>query len=266
MITILGATGFIGRHLATRLRELGTDCFCPGRNEPLTPRALGHVIYCIGLTADFRQRPYETVEAHVCKLGDVLRHCEFDSLLYLSSTRVYGLYGPLAKEEDTLRVSSSNSGDLYNISKLMGESLALSSSRSTRVARLSNVYGDDFSSNNFLNSIVRDAVCSGKVTLRTTLDSAKDYVGVRDVVNCLIKIVTNGKSRVYNVAAGFNVSNRELAEALQSLTGCEVSVTRDAKQKVLPTIDVGRIRGEFDFTPGSLLDEMPTLVETCRRR
>jgi len=31
----------------------------------------GHVIYCIGLTADFRQKPFETIEAHVSKLAEV---------------------------------------------------------------------------------------------------------------------------------------------------------------------------------------------------
>ena len=34
--------------------------------------------------------PFDTIRAHVSVLSEVLEHAEFESLLYLSSTRVYG--------------------------------------------------------------------------------------------------------------------------------------------------------------------------------
>src|SRR5215204_2623584 len=89
MFTILGASGFIGSRLAKRLGALGLEYQGVGRHDVLPAASLGNVIYCIGLTADFRSRPFDTVEAHVCKLLHVLRNCEFDLLLYLSSTRLY---------------------------------------------------------------------------------------------------------------------------------------------------------------------------------
>src|SRR5919197_813364 len=65
-VTVLGASGFIGGHLAKHFRALGYECLTPGRNEPsLYETDLGDVIYAIGLTADFRQRPLDTIEAHV---------------------------------------------------------------------------------------------------------------------------------------------------------------------------------------------------------
>jgi nucleoside-diphosphate-sugar epimerase len=33
MITVLGSAGFIGSHLANRLRESGIEHYCPARNE-----------------------------------------------------------------------------------------------------------------------------------------------------------------------------------------------------------------------------------------
>ncbi len=50
---------------------------------------LGHAFYCIGLTADFRSRPFETIEAHCGLLKEVLSGSRFSSFVYLSSTRVY---------------------------------------------------------------------------------------------------------------------------------------------------------------------------------
>src|SRR5687768_14738265 len=89
MITVLGSQGFVGRHVVQELEQRGLPYFAPPREAPLSGTPLGDVIYCIGLTADFRSRPFETVEAHVVKLRDVLEGCDLDSLLYLSSTRVY---------------------------------------------------------------------------------------------------------------------------------------------------------------------------------
>ena len=77
--TVLGASGFIGSHVANLARREGHDVDCPGRDENLDGRHLGHVIYSIGLTSDFRQRPHDTVTAHVTKLQEILTRTTFDS-------------------------------------------------------------------------------------------------------------------------------------------------------------------------------------------
>ena len=151
--TILGASGFIGSNLVKFLEQKGVECFCPERDYQYTKKEdLGHVVYCIGMTSDFRFKPVETIEAHVCKLNQVLNNSLFSSFLYLSSTRVYN--GCVSGDESSnLSVNPNDFSDLYNISKIMGESVCLSKeNEKIRVARLSNVIGDDFNSSNF-NSI-----------------------------------------------------------------------------------------------------------------
>ena len=234
MITVFGAGGFIGSHLVRHLRDSGIEHRAPARDE-LPSAPLGHVIYCIGLTADFRTRPLDTVEAHVCRLLDVVRTCTFDSLLYLSSTRLL-----------------SGRQDLYNLSKATGEALVLSIDGG-RVARLSNVYGPG-QSPTFLTEIVEEAETRGSITLRTTLDSAKDYVSVDDAVRLLVQIALHGRERVYNVASGVNVTNEELTAAIARRTGCKVTVAPDAERIVFPPVDVAAIRAEFGFTPSSIKD------------
>ena len=266
-ITVLGASGFIGSHVARKLEAAGSGPYLPGRDEPLAGRDLGHVIYCIGLTADFRTRHFDTVEAHVCKLKEVLQGCRYNSFLYLSSTRVYASGGATAAEEDSLRVTPADAGDLYNISKLMGESLTLScGGERARVVRLSNVYGGDFNSDNFLSAVIREAVTSGRVSLNTTLDSAKDYVNVDDVAGALIRISTEGRERLYNLAGGVNVANRDLMCEISRLTKCRVEVTPEARTVIFPRISIERMRGEFGFEPSQVLDDIERLVklyESC---
>ena len=265
MITVLGASGFIGSHLVRRLTELGIRHDAPSRDENRPRQNCGHIIYCIGLTADFRTRPFDTVQAHVCKLMQVLRDWEFDSLLYLSSTRLYGNELTAANEEDGFRFNTSNPSDLYNLSKAMGESIALSCGRKTRVARLSNIYGEDLNSDNFLPSIIGDALAKHKVVLHTTRDSAKDYLSIGVAAQGLIDIATRGRERIYNLAGGVNVSNGQIVQKLSQLTGCEVEFVPDAKTINFPVIDISRMQTEFGFQPSDLLSDLEQLVDFYRQ-
>jgi len=265
--TVFGATGFLGSHLVAGLRRQGVECRTPGRNDhSVYTNDLGHVVYCVGLTADFRERPLDTARAHVCALLDVLEKGRFHSFLYLSSTRVYG--GLERGEEDAVfRVDPRSTSDVYNLSKLMGESLCFALGRpQVRVVRLSNVYGEDWSSSNFLTAVIRAAIDEGRVELRTPFDSAKDYVGVDDVVKILLQVAVKGRRQLYNVASGVNVSNRDLLAVLQRLTGCGVTGGSPEPAVVFPPISISRAQEEFDFAPASVLESLPALVSSYRAK
>ena len=262
MITVLGASGFIGSRLVERLAALGRKHLTVRRGDETPSGPLGTVIYCIGLTADYRSRTFDTVEAHVCKLLEVLREADFESLLYLSSTRLYGA-SESTSEETPIRVSPL---DVYNASKLAGESLVLNCGRPGRVVRISNVYGNDFDSNNFLSTIITDAITQQKVVLQTSAGSAKDYISVDNVVDGLIAIATRGKERIYNLASGVNVSNHELTEALRNATGCTVEYSPSAPLVSFPPINIDRVRAEFDLQTSSVLNDMPQLIDAYTRR
>lgn len=263
--TVLGGSGFVGSNLVRWLRARKLSCWSPARGEALFGSPLGHVIYCIGLTADFRERPFDTVRAHVCALPEMLERGDFESFLYLSSTRVYSAASAGA-EHASLVVDPVHPDDFYNISKIMGESLCLSSKRSgVRVARLSNVYGRDFASNNFLTSILRDAISKNRVVLRTSMESQKDYISVQDVISLLPRIAVHGSQQIYNVASGVNTSNRAIVDKLQQLIGCSVEIAADAPTIRFPGISIDRARAEFGFRPSHLLDALDGLVDDYRR-
>jgi len=263
--TVLGSSGFIGSHVAAAARQAGHDVWCPDREEALDNRNAGHLIYCIGLTADFRTRPHQTVDAHVTQLQRVLLKARFESVTYLSSTRVYQHAKRNKVDEGSLTgVSPENSEDLYNISKLLGECLVLRENCG-RVARLSNVYGKDALSANFLFSVIRDCVQRGSVKLRQSLSSAKDYIDVDSVSQLLLRLGPEGSSQIYNIASGINVTHRDLLTAVTRLTGAQLSVADSAPEYTFPLICNRKIRTEFNFCPGNVTDQLPQLVECVRQ-
>lgn len=264
--TVFGAAGFVGRALAAHLRAGGWDVREVVRGDTSWQGAdLGHAFYAVGLTADFRTRPFDTIDAHVHLLTDVLRGATFSSLVYLSSTRVYG---PAAStdEETAIPAYPGNPDHLYNLSKLMGEAACLGSGLSNaRVARLSNVFGADLASANFLTEVLREAVQTGRVSLRTSLASAKDYVALDDVVRALEALALRGTAPITNVAFGRNTTHGEIMDAIRAETGAEISVAPDAPTVTMPEIATQRLDALGVRDRVSLQDSIGDLIAAFRQ-
>lgn len=247
LFTVLGASGYIGSRLVAHLQAQGHAVWAPARGDAeVFVRPLGHVMYCVGLTADFRSRPFDTVQAHVGLLADVLRRAQFDSLLYLSSTRVY--MGATATNEDaSLTVVPGDPSCLYNLTKLTGESLCHASGRAgVRVARLSNVVGPgmDAASGNLVADLLHQAR-HGKVTLRSDPRSAKDYIHVADVLDWLPRITLQGRSTVYNVASGRQTTHAQWLEWLGAHYASRIEIQKNAPLQSFPPINITRLASEF---------------------
>ncbi|TXT38909.1 MAG: NAD-dependent epimerase/dehydratase [Comamonadaceae bacterium] len=254
-VTVLGGHGYIGQHLAAYLQQLGHDCWVPQRDDPsILQRPLGTVFYCIGLTADFRSRPFETVDAHVGVLSKVLQHGRFDQLIYLSSTRVY-LGASDTYEDQTLTVNTQVPDDLYKLSKLLGESLVLHSGRPGKVVRLSNVVGGTGGNHDsFVYSLMQDAR-RGAVLLRSAPESAKDYICMDDVTSQLAQIAWRGQHKVYNLASGIQTTHAQWLEFICAENGCTWSVLPNAPLQQFLPIRIERIQSEFGFIPKPVMKD-----------
>ena len=218
-ITVLGAGGWIGAALVADLQRQGRLVRAVGRAGLLSWLAerdtQGPVIYAIGLTADFRQKPHATVNAHVGLLSQVLQRPGVEQLLLLSSTRVY------ARSADTREIAllpclSSDPSDLYNLSKLLGEALVLQDPRpGMKVVRLSNVVGPGQPGSTFVGALLAEGCASGEVTIQQPADTAKNYVALADVVRLLPLIEERGQQRLYNLGSALNTSHAEVAAWLE---------------------------------------------------
>lgn len=243
--TIFGASGFVGSEL---LRQLaGADHTAHGitrDNWPKPGSSLGHVIFTIGMTADFRERLTETVEAQVVTLHRALTTYRFESFLYLSSTRLYA-DAASTTEDSALVARPADPDHIYNISKMAGEALCLAqASPAVRVVRLSNLFGLQDMSPNFLNAVVREAAQTGKVSIGQAATSAKDYLAVEDAARALLAISVQGTQRLYNVGSGSNTTHLDIAALLRQY-GTDVSFALHGPEVVFPPLDVTRARAEF---------------------
>ena len=216
---VLGSAGWIGAALVAELHNQGKSVLAIDRKSLptwLTERGeSGTVIYAIGLTSDFRKRPYETVEAHVSLLSQVLQREGVSRLLFISSTRVYAR-SSCTIETSPLPCLSCDLSDLYNLSKLLGESLVLQDQRSgMKVVRISNVVGPGQPSDTFVGALLAEGRASRLVTIQQPAVTAKNYVALADVVRLLPLIAERGQQRLYNLGSGRNTSHAEVAAWLE---------------------------------------------------
>ncbi len=274
--TVVGAAGFIGSRLLSHLRGLGCDCSAPARDDQsFVDGRLGTVFYCAGLTADFADRPHDTVRAHAGLLNEILARAEFDALVYLSSTRLYDGQpekGRAVDEDTPLALDPARPRHFYDLSKALGESLCRQAGgHRARVARLSCVHAGAGADSGFLGmlmSALAEPTARPVLEVDSTPHAARDYVHVDDVVTALVAIATRGTQPLYNVAGGINVGNAQLFTRLGELSGCEVRALRTDLSTPPPAISIERMRAEFGWQPTALMDRLPVLVQearSCRR-
>ena len=261
--TILGARGFIGRHLVNHLTKCGHTVSAPNSLDLISEeKSLGNVVYAVGLTGDFRSRPHETVQSHVCLLSHLLQNTSFRSWTYLSSTRIYGLQlsaEPIA-EESAIQVKPNLDG-LYDLTKLTGEALCLSLNRpEIRIARLSNVYGSGMNPSTFLGSIVKELGSGQNVEIGEDPKSSKDYVSVYDVCEMLERIALNGKYRIYNLASGTPLTHDAIASKLNAISAHKVGFRPEAIVRCFPKFDISKLVDEFQFQPRKLEEDLASLL------
>lgn len=258
MYTILGASGFIGQNLCQKLLSLGHDVWAPKRNDKeIYNKKLGHVFYCIGATNDFLINPSNTLDAHVTTLEKILSSGNFESLVYLSSTRLYdSVKSEVVSEEDPLVFSPLDLRNFYDLSKGLGESLCrLNARKNVKVVRLSCVYKDLNEGGGFVQSLLTAVHQSKRETLslETSPYYSRDYVFIDDVVEGLLKVLHEGKQFIYNIASGENVTNHQLFERIKKNCGVEILATKTDAGMLAPKININRMVSEFKWNPQSII-------------
>jgi nucleoside-diphosphate-sugar epimerase len=264
--TVLGAGGFIGRHLVGHLRRSGHEVLAPERGDPAVhERDLGHVVYCIGLTTDFAANPMDTAEAHVCVLLPLLRRARFARLVYLSSIRLYDGLASGADETTALSLSPSVARHVYDLSKALGEALTHHGIGSGVVARLANVYDDALRKDDFLCNTVQRALAGGTLEVDSRPEIGRDYIHADDAVRALEAIALGAREPVYNVASGAIFTNGDLAALLEREAGCRLVFRGSGPPRLPPAIDVSRLARDFDLRADPPALRLPAILRALMR-
>lgn len=229
--TVIGAGGVIGSRVVAHLRAAGADVYAPGRDdEGIWTRDLGRVFYCAGLTGDYRQRPFAAVEAHVSLLARLLESASFERIVYLSSTRLYdALADGEGREDRPIPLDSADPRHIYELSKALGENLALTQSRGRgAVARIAYVFDWAEGAEGFLSDWLRAARTSRSLRLDSSPSAARDYIHLDDVAGGLRALLDSDGAQIVNLARGEALSNAQIAEVF-ARAGWVVEFTRPAE-------------------------------------
>jgi nucleoside-diphosphate-sugar epimerase len=265
-LTVLGASGFIGSNLTNHLKKQGYSCSAPLRDDvSIYSKPLGHIVYAIGLTADFRTRPLDTVEAHVCVLRKLLAEAEFESLTYLSSTRFYR-YAQSTSEQTSFSMNPTRFDSIYDLSKLMGESMCLHSGRENiKIARLSNVIGLRNDCDIFIDQVLNDIVNKGSILFKDSIYSSKDYISIQDVSTILAQLSLSSETGCFNIASGENTSNLKILDFLKRKFSFDFLGSGKEEPTDLLPIDISRTQKIFEFMPMSFDKFFPSYLDHFKK-
>lgn len=267
MITIVGGSGFVGTHLIDELKNSKVEFQQLDRNKALPIDAeLGILVYCAGF-GGCDQDPFNVLNANAVLLARLLNECKIERVIYLSSTRLY-LDDNSSTENGNLHISSTDNRRLFNLTKILAEELIIKSNIPYVILRPSNIYGDAFESPLFLPSIVRDALVKHEVKMFISPEYSKDYVSVFDLVKVIVLALdsSEAENKIVNVAAGENISAKQIAQTLSSETACKVSWCGNIADDFFPVTDITLMKSIFQITPRKVLDDLPKMVRNFKKK
>jgi nucleoside-diphosphate-sugar epimerase len=264
-VAVVGGRGFVGSAVARRAEEAGYAVDVRSHEASFDGEEFDAVVYCSGVAWGAQERPLDAFETHVSAVARILRTVQSGRFIYLSSTRVYD--GAASTDEaQRLILDAPERIDAYRASKIAGEGVVLCGHRSPCVLRLSNVYGPSFDSGLFLSDILRQAGTFGKIDVRTSEASSKDYVSVEDVAKVAIDVCGLDRvAHVYNVARGKNTTHGEIFSVLRA-QNVDVGVPDDAPTSVAPQISVDRLARDVSWQPRDVLADLPDLLRSFQVR
>jgi nucleoside-diphosphate-sugar epimerase len=265
--TIFGQ-GFVGKNLSLFLGKKNYDIFKPKKFKYKFKKNLNHVIYCIG-NQNWLKDPKLTYETNLSIMVKILFNNKFKTFTLISSTRLYFANAKdKTTEDDLIKINTSSKNYLYNSLKITAENLCLSlDNENIKVVRISNLFGDNFTNQAYiLPTLIRDSINKNKIGLEISRNSTKDFIHVDDAFDALVKVISKGRYRLYNIASGQNIKINEILKVIKKITNCKIHYKKNLKTIKEPKININRIRKEFNFKPKiNLINSINGLIDNYKK-
>jgi len=258
---VTGATGFVGGYLVDELRREGADVLaCRGPHdsderyfaldlgdvdtmqaalEAFRPTVVFHLA-AQTFVPDSLRTPIGTYEANAmgtARLAQAVRGWSGASpprIVFASSAEAYG---PRDASEYPLHERLAlRPGNPYGASKAAAEAILVAESRSfgtdVVIARAFNHIGprqsERFVVASLAAQLARIAKGGPPLLLVGSLEAARDFLDVRDVVAAYVALARGGeRGEIYNVCSGRAVAIRDVLRELISIAGVPVEVRED---------------------------------------
>jgi nucleoside-diphosphate-sugar epimerase len=265
---ITGAAGFLGRHLADRLRREGVPIHPVDRSEAdladpgeaarlLAGTAPEVIVHVAGATPPApRAVLYAANLASTLNLLDAARDLGRPVRFVLVGSAAE--YGPVPDEELPVREDRPCSPlDAYGLSKLLATTAGLAARPPVEVivGRVFNPIGPGAPPSQVFGRLVRALSCPEGLPgglEAGDLDARRDFIDARDVAGALVALARRGKpGAIYNIGTGESHSVREGLELLLRWSG------RDPEIRTVPgrpgpkdsRADIARIVADTGWRP-----------------
>lgn len=221
-ILIIGANGFLGRHIAQAALAKSWNVWCmyrtnreyiPGRCKTISISALANV-------RDTFDAVFLSVGNHTMELIDLFEsnlkttinaseHFPSAKLVYISSVAVYGT-PPSVIDEQTGFYNPS----LYGQAKIAGE-LATKGHARYAILRLTHLYGPGMDATSLIPTLIHDTHAKHAITLHGDAKRKRDSLHVGDAAELALRAAQVEDNGIYLGATGKSVSVLTIARIIQ---------------------------------------------------
>jgi dTDP-4-dehydrorhamnose reductase len=184
--------------------------------------ALTNVDYCEENIADSN---YYTVESTV-NLVELSKICNA-KLIYISTDYIFdGKNGPYREDADVNPLS------IYGKHKLLSENI-IKRYNNYLILRITNVYGDEFRSKNFLSRITQDLLLGNEKLVSGAIDQFASPINALDIAKATFNLILDNKKGVYHLASTDYLSRVQFLQIIKkhfNLLKIEYYKTNDLQQ------------------------------------
>lgn len=251
-ILITGASGFIGRALASRLKAMGRDVVpLDSADGDIADREtlagytqydIAHVFHLAGKTfvPDSWDDPQAFCQTNVLGTVNVLEFCRKKRIpVTYVSAYVYGHPDSLPIGED----SAIRPSNPYALTKRLAEEACEFYARAyglpVTTIRPFNVYGIGQAENFLIPAIISQVLEGGEKIVVKDLAPRRDYVYLEDLVTALLATLDKSDGyRVYNIGSGVSLSVQEVIDVIQGIAGTRKKVVCDNAVRTNELMDV----------------------------
>ncbi len=255
-------------------------------NEPVLAELIDrcdivvHLAAAVGVKLIVEQ-PVHTIETNVHGTEVVLKHANKKKKLVLiaSTSEVYGksVNVPFREDADLVLGPTVKHRWAYACSKMIDEFLALAYWKEKKlpviVVRLFNTVGPRQTGQYgmVIPNFVRQALAGQPITVFGDGTQSRSFTYVGDVVKAMVALIDEPRAigQVFNIGNGKEISIRDLAEKVKTLTGSNSEIVLVPYEKAYEAgfedmprrvPDIGRIQALVGYAPTVELDETLTRV------
>jgi UDP-glucose 4-epimerase len=240
-VVVLGAGGFLGRHLLKACAAAGIEVEGVGsRDIDLTGssaaaqlaqrlRAQDVLVFLAALTPD-KGRDSETLMRNLAMCRAVCgatRTVEIAQIVYMSSDAVYSFANALICEE-TPAVPLDLYGAMHRTREIM---IAAEVKAPLATLRATALYGAGDTHNSYgPNRFVREALKHGRIPLFGNGEETRDHLHVADAADIVLKVITHGSTGLLNLATGKSETFRAVADLIAARASRPVEIAPSPRQ------------------------------------